>query len=397
MRISFVIPYFYPAMGYGGTPRFAYELARVLARRGHRVKVLTTDSAGRSRIPSDVIRSIQKNGVGGIQVRYYRNVSSQLAYRQRFFFPPRMFFDMRREVMQSDVLHIHDLRSFLAVAAHSALRSLHKPYVLSPHGGLQHLGKRTAKTMFDLLWGSAILKEAAALCAVSPSEARDAILLGVEKQKIHNFPSAVDAGQYRSLPERGRFASKWNVNGRRIILYLGRLHWIKGVDILIESFRLLSDLPDVQLVIAGPDDGAEPSLRSLVHEIGFGDRVTLTGFLNDGEKTEAIVDSQIVVVPSRSEGFPLALLESLACGRPVIMSSACDLGDWMPKQPAWSTFLSEDAVDLARSLRAMLQQGVDEQSLMNARNLVLTAFSSDTLAARAEGLYESVVASYAST
>ena len=169
------------------------------------------------------------------------------------------------------------------------------------------------------------------------------------------------------------------------------------MDILIESFRLLSDLPDVQLVIAGPDDGAEPSLRSLVHEIGFGDRVTLTGFLNDGEKTEAIVDSQIVVVPSRSEGFPLALLESLACGRPVIMSSACDLGDWMPKQPAWSTFLSEDAVDLARSLRAMLQQGVDEQSLMNARNLVLTAFSSDTLAARAEGLYESVMASYAST
>jgi len=121
MRIGFVIPYFYPALGYGGTPRIAYEMARALVRRGHQVQVLTTDSGGHNRIPADVISRIQKNGMDGIQVRYYGNLSSNLAYRHRVFFPLRFFFDVKPRLLENDIVHIHDLRSFLAVAAHSAL------------------------------------------------------------------------------------------------------------------------------------------------------------------------------------------------------------------------------------------------------------------------------------
>src|SRR5215470_13375699 len=86
VRIAFVIPYFYPAWQYGGTPRSAFELARGLVRRGHSVQVLTTDSGGETRlrdIPDSHTRDVE-----GIQVRYYSNVSNRLAYRHRLFWPP---------------------------------------------------------------------------------------------------------------------------------------------------------------------------------------------------------------------------------------------------------------------------------------------------------------------
>src|SRR2546429_2591492 len=146
------------------------------------------------------------------------------------------------------------------------------------------------------------------------------MMLGIEPQRIHRCASAIDADHYSNLPGRGEFASSWRLTDCQIVLFLGRLHWVKGVDILIESIHLLKDLSNVHLVIAGPDDGAERKLRSLVTEKGLNSRVTFTGFLNDTQKSQALVDSHVVVVPSRSEGFPLAPLEGLACGTPVIFA-----------------------------------------------------------------------------
>ena len=85
LNITFVIPYFYPAWEYGGQPRSAYELARALVQRGHHVKVLTTDSAGHSRL------SAGHRQVDGIDVIYYRNLSNWLAFRKRFFWPQALW------------------------------------------------------------------------------------------------------------------------------------------------------------------------------------------------------------------------------------------------------------------------------------------------------------------
>src|SRR5438034_3665066 len=136
MRIAFVIPYFYPALGYGGTPRLAYEMARVLAGYGHEITVFTTDSGGPSRIPKETIQNIEREGLDGIRVHYYENLSNTLAYRSRLFLPTAFFRNVRKLLVGNDVIHLHDLRSFLSVAARRAARSLRIPYVLSPHGGL---------------------------------------------------------------------------------------------------------------------------------------------------------------------------------------------------------------------------------------------------------------------
>jgi glycosyltransferase involved in cell wall biosynthesis len=391
MRIAFVIPYFYPAMGYGGTPRVAYDMARALAKRGHELTILTTDSEGERRIPAETVSKIHRDGLDGVHVHFYRNLSNRLAYRHRLFLPTRFFAEVRTELAKCDVIHIHDLRSFLSVAAHKASKSLCIPYVLSPHGGLPRLGKESAKLVFDALWGKAILRDCAALCAISPLEERDAKALGVESLRIHPFPPAIDAQQFRNIPPAGTFARRWGLQSRKIILFLGRLHWIKGVDVLIEAMARLSDLSDLHLVVAGPDDGAEAQVRSLVKSRGLEKNVTFTGFLDVPDKLSALVDSQLLVIPSRREGFPLAVLEALAAGTPVILTSACELGDWIQQQPGLVSFRSEDPDDLAGKIKAALRHPPEREAMTAGRDAVMKNFSLDTLADRAELLYRSLV------
>src|SRR5438094_6826748 len=223
MRIGLVIPYFYPAFEYGGTPRVAYEFARCLVRRGHEVTVVTTDSGGVKRIGKDTIATIQDNGLEGIRIFYYPNLSNYLAYKQRLFLPLRLLQNVGRHLVSLDVVHIHEFRSLLSVAAHSALVRLHIPYVLSPHGGLQRLGKVKLKSVFDRLWGQQILKDAAALCAVSELEMQDAREFGIEEEKLYLLPNPINEEHYDRLPEPGNFAEKWRLRNKRLVLFLGRL------------------------------------------------------------------------------------------------------------------------------------------------------------------------------
>jgi glycosyltransferase involved in cell wall biosynthesis len=390
VHIAFVIPYFYPALGYGGTPRLAYEMARALTRRGHQLMVLTTDAGGPERISASYIQEAQHRDVDGMQVHYYRNLSNGLAHRHRIFFPLAALQDIRHRLSEAEIIHVHDLRSFLSVAAHRAARSLRTPYVLSPHGGLPRMGKATAKAVFDFLWGKAILRDAAAVCVVSPLEAKDAAAAGVNLSRIHPLPAAIDANQYASLTCRGVFASRWGIQNRRIVLFLGRLHWIKGADILIEAMSRIQRLSDVHLVIAGADDGAEHQLKSLVKLKRLEQSVTFTGFLDATEKANALRDSSVVVLPSRREAFPLTALEALATQTPVILTSASDLGTWMQGHPGLISFRSEDAEDLAQKLTGILCAPPDPKAMAEARNFVLREFSSDAIAERAERLYQSL-------
>jgi glycosyltransferase involved in cell wall biosynthesis len=379
MRIAFVIPYFYPALQYGGTPRVAYEFARGLVRRGHEVTVVTTDSGGETRIDRNA------TSLEGIRISYYPNVSNYLAYRQRLFFPVQLFRNIDRDLASSDVIHIHEFRSLLSVAAHSAAKRLNIPYVLSPHGGLQRLGKARQKSLFDRLWGNQILNDAAVICAVSNLEKQDAKQFGIAEDRISLLPNPIDEDTFKKLP------GKRNPNGKRVLLFLGRLHWIKGVDVLMDALKLLADIPNLHLVIAGPDDGVEEALRAQASTNKIADKITFAGFLGDAEKLQALADCEIVVIPSRREGFPGTALEALAAAKPLVVSSMCGTVDSIAARSAVTVFENGNAHDLALKLRGILESGPDPQDLLTARNAVLSEFSIDAIARKAEEIYESVL------
>ncbi len=389
LNVTFVVPYFYPAWQYGGQPRSAYELARGLVLNGHHVRVLTTDSGGDRRLDVKLY-----DRPGGIEVMYYRNISNRLAFRQRVFIPPRFYRQVSGEVAGCDLLHIHELRSTLTVPAYNAARKLSKPFVVSPHGGLQHLGKAALKSVFDGLWGRRVLRDASALAAVSPTEQRDALSFGVKSDRIALLPNAIDTDPYSVLPEPGAFRKRLRLDADdRFILFLGRLNWVKGADLLLRAFaKPAGDRRNIKLLVAGNDDGQESELRRLASNLNLASSVVFTGFLDQESKLEALVDSEVLVIPSRSEVFAITALEGLLCGTPVLISSVCGLYPLPGSDCGVHQFLVGDVDALSSKLEYLLGKDPPRFSKEAALRYVQREFSPAAIAACAEQIYRKVLA-----
>lgn len=361
MKIGVITPYFYPAWEYGGTPRAAFELARALAARGHELRVLTTGSKAEAKT------------VHGIRILYYRNLSSGLAFKHRLFLPLGFRAGLRQELRGCDVLHIHEFRSTLTVPAVRIARRMSIPYVLSPHGGLQHLGKSGAKTIFDLIWGRSILENAAAIPVLTEKEKHEAVQFGAGESGIHRLPNIIDAAAYTDLPAR--------TTSGKTILFLGRLNRIKGIDVLLKAFE---GLQDVQLVLAGPDDGEGAHIPS-------DSNILKPGFLDHDAKLQALVNSDVVVLPSRSEASPAVLYEALLCLRPAIVSAGCELPMTDPETYGVLQFKSMEAGELQKKLLFALTNRHLSDNAAAGRDFVLKNFSPEVVAEQAERIYEEAI------
>jgi glycosyltransferase involved in cell wall biosynthesis len=292
----------------------------------------------------------------------------------------------------TQIVHIHELRSTTSVFAYRAATRANIPYVLSPHGGLRHLGKTAAKAAFDAFWGKRILSEAAMVLAASPIEERDAQEFGIQSGRIRRLPNSIDLAEFHDLPARDAFRSRLGLGSGKVVLFLGRLHRIKGPDILLAAFEIvLKKEPSVRLVVAGPDDGQGSELRGRVNALGMNHAVTFTGFLNESQKREALTGSCVLVVPSRSEVFAISAIESLACGTPVILSSACGLYPLPRPEHGVIPFETENPNDLAEKLSMMAGPTAFRHNVSAGRDFVRREFSPHAVAGKAAAIYEEIV------
>jgi polysaccharide biosynthesis protein PelF len=123
------------------------------------------------------------------------------------------------------------------------------------------------------------------------------------------------------LPEPGTDVPRAE---RPTIVSVGRLHPIKGLDRLIEAHALVRrEVPDAQLVIAGPGDAYRAELERLAARSGVADAVTFPGFVSQEQKIRLLRSAHVSALLSHSEGLPMAALEAMACGTPVVLSEGC--------------------------------------------------------------------------
>ena len=134
----------------------------------------------------------------------------------------------------------------------------------------------------------------------------------------------MNLSEFLQLPPRGTFRKKHNLADHPIILFLGRLHYKKGFDLLIPAFAQLKD-QNARLVIAGPDGGFQSEIKQMLQQHGLTDRALFTGMLRDQQRVEAFVDADLFVLPSYQENFGIAVIESLAAGCPVIISDQVNI------------------------------------------------------------------------
>lgn len=326
MKILQVSNFFKPSWETGGVTKVNYELSLNLVARGHDVTVYTTDGySSRLDVPKN-----QTVEVDGIQVYYFYNLFRFLVKRMKLPTPYYLPIVLRKEIKNFDVIHIHEHRTLSAAIVHYYAKKHGVPYVLQSHGSvLPFFQKDRLKKLFDRLFGYSILNDASNLIALTATEAKQYVQMGMDESKIVIIPNGINVEEFKNLPNEGEFKQKYSIESdKKIILYLGRIDKIKGIDLLIDSFaNLVKEVDNTRLVVVGPNSDYLPILKQKVIDLGIDDNILFTGPLYGRDKLEAYIDADVYVLPSRYETFPNTVLEAAACGTPVIITDQCGITD----------------------------------------------------------------------
>ena len=233
---------------------------------------------------------------------------------------------LSREVSRFDAVVVHGIWHYHLPAVWRACRRSHVPYFVILHGMLNPWFKRAYPLKHLkkwLFWRAAVgraIEDAAAVLFLCEEERR------LANQTFQLKPRGEAVAPLGIRPVEGTselFLHRHpELRSKRLLLFLGRICFMKGCDLLIDAFAsVANDDPRAHLVIAGPDhEGWQTELTRRADRHGLGSRVTWTGPLYANLKWSALAAADLFLLPSRCETFPVAVLEALACGCPVLIT-----------------------------------------------------------------------------
>jgi glycosyltransferase involved in cell wall biosynthesis len=259
------------------------------------------------------------------------------AVYQRYYYPPRVLLAERGRFMWWSVRHrlLSLARSWqpdvtLAYWAHPdgevALRLRERlgiPVVQMIGGSDIHVLKRDPRR-FERV--SRVLRAADAVITVGSHLADEVRALGVAADRVTSIYRPVDAARFSPGSSPSARALLGLAHAPTIV-WVGRLHKIKGVDILLHAFaNLHARMPGIQLCLVG--DGPErQALKTLADGLGVQSAVLFTGDIPQADLCQWYRAGDVVVLPSLSEGVPNVLLEAIACGVPFVASNVGGIGE----------------------------------------------------------------------
>lgn len=318
--ILHVIPYMHPDAG--GPPVVVDRLCRMLVARGWKVHVLTTDALAP---PGD-----------GAWTERYRDGYPLSIHPGRgpgaFGYSASLRRAMESLVAESRLVHVHTLWTYPGWQAMRVCRALRVPYLVMPHGMLDpnSLGRKWLKKR---LYGAALewpnLRRAAGMLYTHEEEQRlaEASVRGLPRGWVAPLGSDVPPEAPRHLLAEEFLRTQPELRGHRLVVFLGRLHAKKGLDLLIPAFaQTVACSPDVRLLLIG--DGSPSYTRQLRQEVaraGLETAVTFAGMLSGRAKWAALAAASLLALPSYQENFGLVVVEALALGVPVILSRRVNL------------------------------------------------------------------------
>ena len=327
----------------GGVAAAVLALSRGIAQRGHKIDMVVLDNKSQTPSPSDL--TIHALGAGVGSYRYSDALAPWLRQHGG---------DYARVV-------VNGLWQYLSFAAWKRYAGSDIPYYVFPHGMLDPWFKKTfplkhLKKWIYWPWAEyRVLRDAAAVIFTAEEErllARKSFWLYRAREKVS--PLGIEAP---SIPPNAKsdFLARYpQLQNTRNFLFLGRLHPKKGCDILLDAFARIRDR-STSLILAGPDQiGWEAELRRQIARLNIGDRVVFTGMLQSALKQGAFASADAFVLPSHQENFGISVVEALAVGVPVLISSRVNI--WREVEADRAGYVDSDDVEGATRL---LQRWID--------------------------------------
>jgi glycosyltransferase involved in cell wall biosynthesis len=251
---------------------------------------------------------------------------------------------------------------------------------------------RTRKWLYERAFEWRNLNQAAALHFTTTEERALTQPLGLKAPGVV-IPLGLHLQEYSGAERPGAFRRAYpGTQGKKIILFLGRLNFKKGLDLLAQAFGPIGrQRDDVHLVLAGPDnEGYANQVREQLQTEGLVAQCTFTGMLLGDKKLAAFRDADVFVLPSYTENFGIAVVEAMACGLPVVISDKVNI--WQDVKKARAGYVVEcDAQAVGAALSAILDDPEQGKAMgQRGRRLVAERFTWEKIGAQMRQLYRQV-------
>jgi len=346
LRLLHVIPSLDPA--HGGTVEGLKQLGAALIKIGHSVDVVTLD------MPDDLC----------VTVHPFSDVVALGPAKLNYRYSSKLIPWLKEHAERYDAVMVEGLWQFHGFATWRALRRKDVPYFVFTHGMLSPWFKKAyplkhLKKWLYWPWAEyQVLRHAKAVLFTTDEErllSRESFWLYRCREAVIGYGTVRLSGD--SDAQREKFLASYpELRGRRIFLFLSRIHEVKGCDLLVAAFaKVATRDTNLRLVMAGPDQtGWKDELVALAVHLGVADRIVWTGMISGDLKWGAYHAAEVFVLPSHQENFGVVVAEALSCRLPVLISNKVNI--WREVEAEGAGIVAED--DLAGA-ETMLTRWLD--------------------------------------
>ena len=351
---------------YGGPNKVASELCAALQKRGHVPHIFTG-------VQGNSIPGVNQNQAESFEIVHPLNrrfpVSSLWARKL-----PKTLFSL---VKSNDVVHIHFARDLIPVLAAYICIFLRKPYFTQTHGMVIE-DNRMSTRVFDFLFTRFALNHSRMNFLLSTQEQAEISPLGL-KCPISILPNGI------AVPDKVDLKSNHSTPN---IIFCSRLHARKRPEwfLSLAKYASLNNL-DANFLIFGPDGG---ELQSIVKEINSNPaltRVKYKGSLAPSEVQDVLLQSSLLVLPSKNEPFPMVVLEALSVGTPVLIMPSCGIATIIKNELPELVTESEDEQSLFLAFAHFFNKGFSEKDRSIYRKFCRQFFDIEQIAGALESFY----------
>lgn len=330
MKILHITPYFEPAFSYGGVVTVVSSVSRKQVELGHEVAIVSTDVLDRK---SRYKGYSFPHYLDQREVYYFKNISNYLASRYNLYTGNLKFIVwLWRNIQRFDAVHLHSVFNPFNIASLIIARLRNIKVVLTPHGSLlfdRIVYKKRIKSFF-ISYIKSFSPNFKAIHALTEVEKTNLVSLGFDSQLIKVVPNGIEIKDFNhinlSSEDRNDIISKYDLDPNSpTVLFLARVHRIKGAHLLVQSTGYLLDkYPNINIVIAGPDDGYLNECLRIAKESRVTDNVKFIGPVSGDRKVKLLKFADVFCLPSESEGFSMVVLEAAISGCALVLSQGCN-------------------------------------------------------------------------
>ena len=383
-----MITWEYPPRVVGGIARVVHDLSHRLIKDGHDVTVVTYKEGNVENYEND----------GGVKVyrvnNYMINPNNFIDWIMQLNFN---LISKATEIINKegpfDVIHAHD---WLVTYAAKTLKDAFKiPIIATIHatesGRNSGIHDETQRYINDSEW---LLTYEATEVIVNSNYMKNELqrLFGLPYEKINVVPNGVNLNLYNGVERDYNFRRQYAADNEKIILYVGRLVYEKGVQNLIAAMpKILNGYHDSKLIIAGRG-GMLDELRDEVRRLGIDNKVYFTGYLSLDKVTKMYKCADVAVFPSTYEPFGVVALEGMLSGTPVVVSDVGGLNEIVDHRVNGMKSYAGNPNSIADSILELLYNpGLCTEIAKNAKAKVKSQYNWNKIAQDTHFIYQKAI------